>query len=86
MAAPIWKPELCESCKAGKQRALCPTFPRPCEDLIEIYESGFAAGQDSQRERDAKICDEYAHPTEGVGNPFARILSRQLAERIREGT
>lgn len=32
------KPELCETCAAGGHRAACPTFPRPCEDLIEIWE------------------------------------------------
>jgi hypothetical protein len=33
------RPELCESCAAGRHRAYCATFPRPCEDLIEIWDS-----------------------------------------------
>jgi hypothetical protein len=59
-----WKPEPCESCAAGKPRAHCATFPRPCEDLIEIYESGVA----DERERCAQIATFYgaAHIAEQI--------------------
>lgn len=32
------RPVPCESCAAGKPRAYCPSYPRPCEDLIEIWD------------------------------------------------
>ena len=46
------RPVLCESCAAGKHRAYCPTFPRPCEDLIEIW--------DDAREATIRECEEIA--------------------------
>jgi hypothetical protein len=36
------KPQPCESCAAGNHRARCATYPVPCEDILEYYESGVA--------------------------------------------
>lgn len=35
-------PKLCEHCAAGKHRAYCVTYPTPCEDLVGIYNDGYA--------------------------------------------
>lgn len=43
MSEPNTRPKPCGSCAAGKHRAYCATYPTPCEELISIWDDGYAA-------------------------------------------